>query len=275
MLSHPFIKGVAVKKNAEIVRLAEQVTLAQNRVNLKQAIVTAMQAKSTQFASYLSQASDNKATALANYQLCKDAMSRVRILAGNFNKASEQACKAWAVASDVAAVNAKLIRKLIFTVEFINTVSQKLDKQKVLVQLVPDQLFVVMGKAVNNANNAVAKTLTALQSAYVAESTLSESKGIIDKAQKQAEQLRTSMQKGWNPHTDTPEQGPHEDDTGLLAHMHQAYLDAAHSYHRAMLNNESVTRQLTFAQSDLADATMQLNSYQAGLAAATAAAHAA
>jgi len=65
------------------------------------------------------------------------------------------------------------------------------------------------------------------------------------------------------------------DCTGVLALVQQAYDKASEKYNQALTNVNIVNQQLAYAQSALATATTSLNSYKAGLAAATAAAYAA
>jgi hypothetical protein len=182
-------------------------------------------------------------------------------------------------ASDVSAQMADLVNKLILSIEYINRAAQLVNKQKANNPLVPDKLIDNMAKAATSANNAIALTLTALQSCYVAEATLLESSNVLALGAEQSAQLRDRMANLWDGQsgkvlaaTSTP---PTMDLPGVVGLLQQAYDNAKANYDEALVNNNIVTKQMAHAQSSLADAQVRLNSYQAGLAAATAAAYAA
>lgn len=272
--------SVADKKNSEIQSLTGSVTQAQYDVAEQQAIVSSLQAKSQQFNLYLTQADDDQESALANLNLGKDALSSASSLAGSMTAATSKVNEASSGASDVAAQMAELVNKLILSVEYINKTAQLVNKQKANNPLVPDKLIDNMSKAAANANNAIALSLAALQSCYVAEATLLESSEVLALGAQQSGQLRDRMAFLWDSQSGkvlaaaTP--APSGVATpGIVAMLQQAYDDAKGNYNQALSNNNIVTSQLSHAQAELADAQVRLNSYQAGLAAATAAAYAA
>lgn len=260
MASHFLIPRIAIRKSNDLTRLQEQVELAKKRVALQQAIADALQSKFDQFAGFLSLATNNQTSAQTNYNLVKDAVANARSLAKSFDGASDKAHHASDAAMHVSAQVAHLIRKLIFSVEVINKLAQMINKQKVVYPLLPDGLIANMAKANASANNAVALTLTALQSCYAAESTILGSVNLIDQAKNGSATLRDGMQ---------------AEAKGLMALFLRAHKDADLAHHKAKQNNEAMITQLAHAQADLALATMNLNSFKAGLAAATAAAYAA
>jgi hypothetical protein len=272
--------GIVDKKNADLFLLNAQVQQAQYLVAQQQAIVTALTAKSAQFAGYLAQADSDQAAVLATLNLAKDAMTSVAALATSFSTAAGQAGSAAQGATDVAAGMATLIGKLIFSVEIIGKVGQQVNKQKTINPLVPDSLVTYLANAATAANNAIALTLAALQSCYVAEATQLAASGTIALGSKQARDAKKRMGQGWDERSQAPLQTAPTislggDGDGVLALLGYAYQAAVKQYSQALWDNNSVTRQLQHAQGKLADATVKLNSSKAGLAAATAAAYAA
>lgn len=267
--------GVANKKNADIKNLAEQVEMAQSRVTQHEAIVKSLQTKSELFADNLSLATANKAGALVNFNLARETRGGVGSLAKNFKLASRQTELATGVAADVSQKMASLIGKLIFSVEIINKLSQLINKQRALNPLLPETLVSFMATATRDANNAITLTLTALQSCYVAESTLLESTGVINQADRQAQILSEQVSQGQNPSSDQMSINLKRKGDGLVRLLQQAYENAVAAYDSALARNDSVVEQLAYAQTQLALANMHLSSSQAGLKAATAAAYAA
>ncbi|WP_248798721.1 hypothetical protein [Pseudomonas sp. MWU13-2105] len=274
------VYGIAIKKNADIQYLTEQVQLAQNRVAQKQASVDSLQAKATRFANSLAQASANQASALVNYNLVKDATASAGNLASNFGTLVRQADRATEGATQVAQKMASLASKLIFSVEVVNKVAQLVNKQKALNRQLPDSLIEFMANATRDANNAVALTLTALQSCYAAESTLLESSAVIGVANNQANSLKARMEAGSTGIGAAIGRilvglNLGADGEGMLQLLQRVYGNAVMTYNAALVNNSNVSEQLTHAQGQLALANMTLGSLQAGLKAATAAAYAA
>ncbi|GAB3437834.1 hypothetical protein NX773_19440 [Massilia solisilvae] len=272
--------SVADKKNSEIQSLTSSVTQAQYDVAEQQAIVSSLQAKSQQFNLYLTQADDDQESALANLNLGKDALSSATSLVASMTTATSKVNEASSGASDVAAQMAELVNKLILSIEYINKTAQLVNKQKANNPLVPDKLIDNMSKAAANANNAIALSLAALQSCYVAEATLLESSEVLALGSRQSGQLRERMSYLWDSQSGkvlmAANAAPSSMEVpGIVAMLQQAYDDAKANYNQALTSNNIVTSQLSHAQAELADAQVRLNSYQAGLAAATAAAYAA
>lgn len=265
----------AEKKSSDLALINNQVKSAQYNVAQQQAIVNSLLAKSSQFVAFLAQATDNQASALSNYNLAKNATANVASLADNFTQAQTQTTTACDGVCEVSKNMADLIVKLIFSVEIIDKVTQLINKQKAMNPLVPDSLIAFMAKAGTDADNAMALTLTALQSCYAAQSTLQESKGIVDLGYHQAQRLQHQMNDGWDVRMDSPDSKIVLTGTSIMSLLQRAYQVSIKNYNQALWDNNSVTQQLTYAQTQLAAATMNLNSYQSGQAAATAAAYAA
>lgn len=277
---HLLVYGIADQKKAELDLLSAQVNQAQYAVAQQQVIVNSLVAKSNQFNAFLTQADADQATALSNFNLVKEVMSSVKALVAGAKLAHHQTDAAAEGILKVSARMAELINKLIFSVEIIDKLAQLINKQKSINPLVPDSLITFLSKATSDANNAVALTLTALQSCYAAEATLLESKSVMKLGDGQANELKDKMEQGWNSqkeckHVAECNCGFTDSSDGIVALLSHAYRTASANYQDALQDNNSVTKQLTYAQEQLAAATTMLNSYQSGLAAATAAAYAA
>lgn len=274
------VTGIADQKKAEIDSLGELVNRAQYQVNQQQTIVNSLKAKADQFNGFLAQANQNKNTALANLDQINDAFNSVSNLVQATTKAQAQTDKATTAVCVGSKGVSELIDKLIFSVEIINKVAQLIARQKAINPLIPTELISFMTKAGSDANNAIALTLTALQSAYAAEASLLGAQGLNELATKQVGELAARMNFGWDEHHNTlnsatPLLGRGSNSDGIVALLNRAYQNAVDTYNQALWNSNSVNKQLSFAEAQLARATTRLNSYQSGLAAATAAAYAA
>lgn len=277
---HLLVYGIADQKKAELDLLTAQVNQAQYLVAQQQVIVNSLVAKSSQFNSFLAQADADQASALSNLNLVKDAMSSVKALVAGAKLAHQQTNAATFGIVSVSEKMAELINKLVFAVEIIDKLAQLINKQKSINPLVPDSLIAFLSKATTDANNAVALTLTALQSCYAAEAVLLESHGSMKLGDAQVNELKARMEHGWNAAKESLAAaecncGLTDDCDGILSLLYRAYQTASENYELALQDNNSVTKQLVYAQEQLVTATTMLNSYQAGLAAATAAAYAA
>jgi len=274
MANPTLVYGISIRKNADLQHLSEQVALAQNHVTQQQAIVDALQGKADLYATSLTQATSNKATALSAWNNVRTLQTNVASLASNHDMARRQANKACDGAGAVAGRMAGLVGKLIFSVEVVNKAALLINRQKALNPMLPDSLVSYMASATSNANNAVALALTALQSCYVAESTLRESDAAIRVASKQAEQLSERMEEGLADGAAELPALPNLSG-GVVLLLQQTYQSASQAYDLALANSTSVAEQLAFAQAQLTQATIKLGSLQAGLGAAKAAAYAA
>lgn len=267
--------GIADRMNAARQSLVRLVTQSQFEVAQKQAIVTALQAKAAQFSQYLADADVDRQAALAKLDAGKDALRSADSLAVNMKTANAKCAAASGGATAVSADMATLVGKLILAVEFINKVGQLVNKQKSNNPLVPDKLVENMRSAGTAANQAVALTLSALQSCYVAEATLFESREVVSLGARQSRDLEARMRNGWDPQSGKVS-FPAGSSAGLVdgagvgvvALLQQAHDDAQARYEAALASTDIVTRQLAHAQSQLDEAVIMLGSYQSGLAAA-------
>lgn len=272
--------GIADKKKADIDALTEQVSSAEYEVEQMQAVVNAMTSKAAEFSAFLAAADADKDTALSNLNLVTDAVNKVKHLSESAKTALSQTVSAENnICATVSAV-ATLIKKLIFSVEVIDKLSALVNKQKALNPIIPDELVTLMAKATTDANNAVATTLTALTSCYAAESVLLEAKNITQLETNQADKLYDKMHLGYKSRGEILQESSFvfslgRDATGIQALLQHRYHQAVNDYNAMLSENDVVTTQLEFAQSQLNNATIKLNSLKAGLAAEQAAAFAA
>lgn len=258
--------GVANHKKAELDALESKVESAQYQVNQMQAVVDSLTTKSSNFAGFLQEAEQNKSTALNNLNLASKAKNSLEYLTQSSAVANKETVKAAGEITQTTSWVSVLINKLIFSVEVIDKLNQQLVQQKQLNPLIPDQLVTTLAKAATDANNAVATTLTALTNCYAAEATGQESLQATTLTHEQAASLYIWLTKG----ADGNKSG-----NSLYELLEQAYTKANDKYQFMLKANNQVVDQLSYAQSQLANATTQLNSLKAGLAAAQSAAYAA
>lgn len=272
------VDGIANRKKSDIDAIKSQIEDAQFQVNQLQANVVSLTEKAGNYSLFLSTADNTKATALANLNMATDTVSSVSNLRKNAKTATKQTRQ---VCSGIEAINEKVSRltdKLILTVELIDQVSTLAQKQKAQNPLIPDELISFLTKATSDANNAVAKTLTAVSSCYAAGATIAESKEITNLEFRQIKQLKKrikhkSTKDNSSPNSVITKQG--DASSGLYALLQKAYHDSVEMYNKLLKANNVVNKQLEYATAQLKTATTKLNSLNAGLAAAQAAAFAA
>jgi uncharacterized coiled-coil protein SlyX len=254
--------GIVSHKKAELDTLTGKVEEAQYQVDHMQAVVDSLTEKSANFRAFLTEAEQKKTTTLNNYNLVQKAKNSLKHLVKNTITAKEQTDTAIASITDTTTGISTLVNKLIFSVGVINTVNKQVVQQKQLNSLIPDQLTIALAKAAEDANNAVATTLTALNTCYAAEASGQESLHITSLEDKQAKKINTDL-------------GSSGDAGSLYQLLEQTYIDAKEHYQLTLEANTKVTNQLSFAQSNLVSATTKLSSLSAGLTAAKSAAFAA
>lgn len=275
-MSTPLVKAIAISKKADLDRLSKHVNAAQFTVNQLSAIVTALTSKSDQLQGFLAEAENNKSTALADWNLAKDALSAVKNQAETIDLAQGQTDTALDATRTLAQEMTLLVRKLVFCAELVDQLSQLANKQKSSNPLIPDTLIAYLDKAAANANKAMAATLTALQSCFAASATMADAKNMMDLSGEQADALQEKMQQQATERDATrfiDGEGP--DSTGILALLRQRYEHAQAHYQHALNASEGVTAELEHARKQLARAKTNLASLQAGLGAANAVAYAA
>lgn len=259
--------GVTERKKAELDQLANQVLEAQYDVEQQQAVVTSLTAKAAKYQGYLTSATNYKTTALNNKNMLDETVRDTFDLETNsaiaFNKmvlANEK--------TKVMAIEMKnLIDKLIYSAEVIDKLSNLVIRQKALNPLISDELVAVINEAGVDANNAVALTLVALKSTFVAQGGTLESEAAAALEFTQSIQLHEII-----TGTDTKGNKNPTYETSLKFLIDQANAAAMVSYKKAENASLDTTAELNKGISDLTKAQNKLKSLQAGLAAANAAA---
>ncbi|MCA7012173.1 hypothetical protein LF934_05890 [Dickeya dadantii] len=182
--------GIAEKKNAEIDALVNQVNSAQYRVNELTAVVAALTAKQSYFASLLSDADAKKDTALTHLNQAKSLVANVEELRRYSQQVQQQTEKSRGKVKNTTDDIAVLIEQLIFSVDVIEKLSGFVNRQKAANNVIPDELVTVLNQATTDANSAVALTLTALQSSYATAASADEAGSVAALEFQQAVQLR-------------------------------------------------------------------------------------
>ncbi len=180
--------AITEKKQAELNALATQITDTTNLVSQLESMVDSLSQKSANFAGQLATALVDKDTALTNYDLLKNIVNSVKNLVSNAEIVSDQTQKSKDSLQIVSGHVSDLIGELIFSAEMINKLQVLVNNRKVLVPLISDQLIDILTTACADANNAVALTLTALQSCYAAQASGKEANEItiLEYSQSQA-----------------------------------------------------------------------------------------
>jgi hypothetical protein len=163
------------KKQADLTFLAHEVEATNWEVAELQTVVSSLEEKSTEFTAVLATAENDRTTAVLNLKLMKDTVNRISSLRENCKTATKQTTQADNELDRVTINLTRLLDRLIFSAEFINKLANTINRKKSLVPLLSDDLVAKMAKASEGANNAVALTLTALQSCFTAALTSRES----------------------------------------------------------------------------------------------------
>lgn len=253
--------GITEKKKAEIDALVIKVADAQYEVNQYQAIVTSLTGKVANFQGYLALADSTRTETLNNKNLAKQLVQNAQELQSDSKVAFAEMDAANAKTGSVSAGIKNVIDQLIFTAEMLNKLSVVVTRKKSLNPLISDELVSMIATAGADANSAVALTLVALKSTFVAEASNIESVGAIGLAYNQAQSLYTTL---------TTELVNEEEPLKQL--FDEAYTHAKANYKRLEDALAIATNQLSEATADVNAAQATLRSYQAGLAAANAAA---
>ncbi|MCL9670895.1 hypothetical protein [Citrobacter sp. MNAZ 1397] len=185
--------GIAEQKNAEIDALTSQVNKAQFRVNQLTTVVTSLTAKQANFAALLSDADSKKDVALANLNQAKTLVANVETLQRYSILVSQQTDKSLKNVRETSNHMAELIEQLIFSADVVEKLSGFVNRQKAANNVIPDALVAVLNQATSDANNAVALTLTALQSSYASAASVDEAGSVSALEARQAQQWLTLL----------------------------------------------------------------------------------
>lgn len=185
--------GIAELKNAEIEALTNQVNKAQFRVNQLTTVVTSLTAKQANFAALLTDADSKKDVALANLNQAKTLVANVETLQRYALLVNQQTDKSLNNVRETANHMAVLIEQLIFSADVVEKLSGFVNRQKAANKVIPDALVAVLNQATSDANNAVALTLTALQSSYASAASVDEAGSVSALGARQAQQWLTLL----------------------------------------------------------------------------------
>jgi hypothetical protein len=168
-----------MQKQETLVQLTNQLLEAQQVVEQFQANVNSLSEKSGKFNGLLATADANKLKALSNKNLLDVVVKNALDLQYCASTASEKMAKADSKTQIVASEIKDLLDKLIYTAEMMNKLDNLIIRKKAANPLISDELVTLMATIGTDANNAIALTLTALQSAFEAQASNVMSKATI------------------------------------------------------------------------------------------------
>ncbi|WP_431167538.1 hypothetical protein [Tenacibaculum halocynthiae] len=292
---YPGKYGVTEKKKEELDSLTNQVLYAQDEVEQLQAIVTSLTEKSSKLVTLVQVEETNKATALSNKELLDQIVDNVIDLLVNSKITFDEIISSDKKIKKVARGIDDVMNKLIYSAEVVNKLSNLIIRKKAQNPLISDELVAMVNTAGTDANNAVALTLTALNSVFASQATTIESEGTMSLELLQAIRLyefitsedlvsimnedRTifiaKIQSYKRKKLIIVEEisinvEPEKDNIKELIYM--AYGRASFRYTQTLKASKNALDQLSEAELKLSKATIKLNSLQSGLAAANAAA---
>ncbi|RYU91654.1 hypothetical protein EWM62_06865 [Mucilaginibacter terrigena] len=264
LIPSPKRYGVTEKKKSELDALTIQVTDTQYDVQQMQAIVDSLTTKAANFQAYVVTNDNNRARTLSNRNMLTQILQSATSLQQNSETAFNAIVIADSKTRDVAVGVKVLIDKLIYSAEVINKLSNLIIRKKALNPLINDDLVAKVSTAGADANNAVALTLVALQSAYAAQASNLQSEAASALQYTQAIKLYDVLS------------GQDEDEkdaeNSLSTLLDNAYENAKKIYDQSVKASDATNQQLSVATANLVQAQIKLRSYQLGLAAANAAA---
>lgn len=280
--------GVTERKKEELDALSLQVLDAQQQVDQFQAIVTALTAKQSNFNALLASADAARTSALNNKNTVDQVVQNFKDLLQNSTIGVNAMAMADQQTKKLAVQITNLINKLIYSAEVINKLGTYVVRKKAANPLVSDELVSLLTTAGNDANNAVALTLVALQSTFTAQASNMESEAVFALEFVQARTIYNVITgqsveaatvvpapdaKGKrNAKIVTAPVPPPAENTSLQKLLRDAYDAANEQYKRVHEATDRTTKQLNDAQINLNEAQMELQSLQLGLAAGNAAA---
>ncbi len=281
--------GITEKKKEELDELQINILQTQRNVDQETAIVTALSEKSEKLKGFLEVSETNSTQALSNRNLVDEIVTLTENLQSNSKIAFTEMVQAKAKTQVVSIEIKALIDKLIFSAELINKLSNLVIRKKAQNPLISNELVTMVGKAGADANNAVALTLVALKSVYTALSTSIESRASTALQYNQVKDLYTALSGILVTESDDRLEGDsminatktikaNNSGTGKKLNkcikelLYEAYDNAQVEYDILHQASMDTTKQLNSAKFKLDKKQVQLTSYEAGLAAAKAAA---
>ena len=145
--------------------------------------------KSAEFSAYLTSTESQKEVALNNYNMMTNVVDTINGLKQYAITVHEQTAMADKSLDNTAEDLSTLVNELIMSAEVVNKLASLVNKKKALNPLISDELVSVLTTATEDANTAIAATLTALQSCYTAVATTQQSAQMSGHELTQAAQL--------------------------------------------------------------------------------------
>ena len=238
-------------------KLAAEIADAQRRYDASQIEVLALTDKVSTFQMQVAAAEANRVTALNNKNLFMQLLQSADDLNTITANGCLQVAAAASTSEQLASEATDVVNKLIYSAELVNKLSDLIVRQKALNPLMSDDLVSRVAMACTDANNAVALSLTALQSCFAAQAATAQTSSISEAGQQRSAALCTLLSESAK--------------SGLNAAIRGAYDAAIARYETDRKSNETANTEFTLAQAKLSKAQTELKSLQAGLAAANAA----
>lgn len=254
--------GVTENKKSTLNTLTIKVVNAMDEVIQLQVIVDLLTNKLATYQGFLAQANANQTEAQHNITLLNTVIKNASNLKDNSEITFKETINANEKATEVAQNFTSVMNKLIYTAEMINKLSNLITRKKAQNPLISDQLITLITTVGTNTNNAVALSLVALNSTYAAQATNKEVTNIAGLETVQASKLYNKLT------SDTKTNTPFKCLNTLL---NNAYTDAVTNCNKMQKAYNETLNQLNLKTSDLNKAQINLQSLQAGLAAANAA----
>lgn len=281
--------GITEKKKAELDALSNEVLIAQNEVEQLQTIVNSLTEKSNNLQSLLAVDTQNKSTALANKESLNQIIDEVFDVLINSKITFKGILKSDVKIKEVAQSIEVVINKLIYSAEVVNKLSNLVIRKKAQNPLISDELVTMVTNAGTSANNAVALTLTALNSVITSQTTTIESQGVMALEFLQAirlfefitgyvfehqneEEINSFINRLYDYKKEIMNATSFSNEANLTSLIYLAYDKAVVKYNSTLRASKKASEQLNESETRLSKATIKLNSLEAGLAAANAAA---
>ncbi|PXY46815.1 hypothetical protein [Flavobacterium hydrophilum] len=255
--------GVTENKKRTLDSLTIQVLNATDEVSQLQAIVSSLTDKSTTYQGFLTQADANKTQAFNNIGLMNTVVKNAQNLKDNSEIALGEIILANSKTENVAQKTTSVTNKLIYTAEMINKLANLIIRKKAQNPLISDQLIKMITAAGNNANNAVALSLVALNSTFTAQSTNKQVQNTAALESLQSIKLYDKL---------TNDKKTNTTSLSLNTLLNNAYNVAVIEFNKMQSAYNETLNQLNIKTAELNKAQINLKSLQAGLAAANAAA---
>lgn len=159
------------KKQATLDGLKANVLRAQYKVDQLQAIVASLNEKQTVFNTNMANAEVDQETANSNLGIVKEVVSGIREMVLKTVKVETQTRIANRDTKKAAAELSGIAKQLIFCMELIDKLNLLITRKQGTRVVISHEMISTIASAVNDANGALAATLTALDNCYTAAST--------------------------------------------------------------------------------------------------------